>query len=88
MEGAGGQGSGRRLKPAPNVVTLGLASNTPRRRPLNTWGPTSVLLTFAHFTWGIAGRAEEKQLSALRSRGSRGKKRKPRRSRGALNRSQ
>ena len=36
MEGAGGQGSGRRLKPAPNVVTLGLASNTPRRRPLNT----------------------------------------------------
>ena len=29
------RGSGRRLKPAPNVVTLGLASNTPRRRPLN-----------------------------------------------------
>ena len=44
MEGAGGQGSGRRLKPAPNVVTLGLASNTPRRRPLNNWISTVMRL--------------------------------------------
>ena len=81
------------LRPRPGLLFALRTSH--RRCRLQDWEQTCRALgrrAAPHHAASTASRprrrAEEKQLSALRSRGSRGKKRKPRRSRAALNRSQ